>query len=72
MKVKLVALKVKGRAFAWWEHLRLKRKIQGESKTTVWEEKEVKRKLSANKYVQTMCRRLPKKGVSPEYPNLGA
>lgn len=60
MKVKLVAIKLKGRVSAWWEQLKLKRERRGKSKIADWEK--MKKKLKENflpyNYVQAMFQRL--------------
>lgn len=43
VKVKLVAIKLKGRASAWWEQLRCSRETQGKAKIIDWEK--MKKKL---------------------------
>jgi hypothetical protein len=43
-KVKLVAIKLKGRAFAWGKQLKRSRERQGKSKITDWEKKKIKMK----------------------------
>jgi hypothetical protein len=43
-KVKLVAIKLKGRASAWWEQLKRSRERQGKAKITDWEKMKIKMK----------------------------
>jgi hypothetical protein len=43
-KVKLVAIKLKGRASAWWEQLKRSRERQGKAKITDWEKMKNKMK----------------------------
>ncbi|XP_074579527.1 uncharacterized protein LOC141836014 [Curcuma longa] len=60
MKVKLVAIRFKGRASAWWEQLRRSRERQGKPKITDWEK--MKKKMRAQflpfGYSQTLFQRL--------------
>ncbi|XP_017255857.2 transposon Ty3-I Gag-Pol polyprotein isoform X1 [Daucus carota subsp. sativus] len=60
MKVKLVAIKLKGRASAWWEQLKLKRERRGKSKIVDWEKmkKKLKENFLPHNYVQAMFQRL--------------
>ncbi|KAE8691269.1 Detected protein of unknown function [Hibiscus syriacus] len=44
VKVKLIAIKLKGRASAWWEQLRRSRERQGKAKITDWEKMKKKMK----------------------------
>ncbi|KAE8729833.1 hypothetical protein F3Y22_tig00003151pilonHSYRG00058 [Hibiscus syriacus] len=44
VKVKLIAIKLKGRASAWWEQLRRSRDRQGKAKITDWENMKKKMK----------------------------
>jgi len=43
-KVKLVAMKLKGRASAWWDQLKRSRERQGKAKITDWEKMKIKMK----------------------------
>ncbi|XP_022864288.1 uncharacterized protein LOC111384260 [Olea europaea var. sylvestris] len=60
VKVKLVAIKLKGRASAWWEQLKRSRERQGKSKITNWEK--MKKKMKGHflpfGYTQTLFQRL--------------
>jgi len=55
-KVKLVAIKLKGRASAWWEQLKRSRERQDKAKITDWEK--TKNKMKSNflpfGYTQTL------------------
>jgi len=44
IKVKLVSIKLNGRAFAWWEQLKRSRDRQGKPKICDWEKKKKKMK----------------------------
>lgn len=44
VKLKLVAIKLKGRASTWWEQLKRSRERQGKSKITNWEKMKKKMK----------------------------
>ena len=59
-KVKLVAVKLMGRASAWWEQLKMKRERRGKEKIRSWEK--MKKKLRENflpfNYVCTLYQRL--------------
>ncbi|GJR66146.1 DNA gyrase subunit B, chloroplastic/mitochondrial [Tanacetum coccineum] len=58
-KVKWVAIKLKGRASAWWEQLQLMRERRGKQKIVSWDK--MKKKLQENflpfNYTQTMFQR---------------
>ena len=60
VKVKLVAIKLKGRSSAWWEQLRCSHNKQGKPKITVWEK--MKKKMKGHflpfGYTQTLFQRL--------------
>jgi hypothetical protein len=60
MKVKLVAIKLKSRASAWWEQLKRSRDRPGKSKICDWEK--VKKKMKGNflpfRYTQTLFQQL--------------
>ncbi|KAE8696147.1 putative CCCH-type zinc finger family protein [Hibiscus syriacus] len=60
VKVKLIAIKLKGRASAWWEQLRRSRERQGKAKITDWEK--MKKKMKGHflpfGYTQTLFQRL--------------
>ncbi|KAE8730965.1 hypothetical protein F3Y22_tig00002841pilonHSYRG00088 [Hibiscus syriacus] len=60
VKVKLIAIKLKGRASAWWEQLRHSRERQGKAKITDWEK--MKKKMKGHflpfGYTQTLFQRL--------------
>lgn len=60
IKVRLVAIKLKGRASAWWEQLRRSRSMQGKAKITDWEK--MKKKMKGHflpfGYTQTLFQRL--------------
>ena len=60
VKVKLVAIKLKGRASAWWEQLKRSWERQGKSKITNWEK--MKKKMKGHflpfGYTQTLFQRL--------------
>ncbi|KAE8676344.1 putative CCCH-type zinc finger family protein [Hibiscus syriacus] len=60
VKVKLIAIKLKGRASAWWEQLRRSREKQGKAKITDWEK--MKKKMKGHflpfGYTQTLFQRL--------------
>ncbi|KAG6629422.1 hypothetical protein CIPAW_14G083400 [Carya illinoinensis] len=60
VKVKLVAIKLKGRASVWWEQLRRSRYRQGKAKITDWEK--MKKKMNDHflpfGYMQTLFHRL--------------
>ncbi|XP_022851940.1 uncharacterized protein LOC111373620 [Olea europaea var. sylvestris] len=60
VKVKLVAIKLKGRASAWWEQLKRSRERQGKSKITNWEKmkKKMKWHFLPFGYTQTLFQRL--------------
>nr|GEZ89911.1 hypothetical protein [Tanacetum cinerariifolium] len=59
-KVKWVAIKLKGRASAWWEQLRLMRERRGKHNIVIWDK--MKKKLQENflpfNYTQIMFQRL--------------
>jgi hypothetical protein len=59
-KVKLVTIKLKGRASAWWEQLKRSRERQGKAKITNWEK--MKNKMKSHflpfGYTQTLFQRL--------------
>nr|GEZ89910.1 hypothetical protein [Tanacetum cinerariifolium] len=59
-KVKWVAIKLKGRASAWWEQLQLMRQRRGKHKIVIWDK--MKKKLQENflpfNYTQIMFQRL--------------
>jgi hypothetical protein len=59
-KVKLVAIKLKGRASGWWELLKRSRERQGKAKITDWEK--MKNKMKSHflpfGYTQTLFQRL--------------
>lgn len=59
-KVKLVAIKLKGRASVWWEQLRRSRDRQGNAKITDWEKmkKKMKGHFVSFGYTQTLFKRL--------------
>ncbi|XP_062177060.1 uncharacterized protein LOC133881996 [Alnus glutinosa] len=59
-KVKLVAIKLKGRASAWWEQLKRSRERQGKAKITDWEKMKIKMKshFLPFGYTQTLFQRL--------------
>jgi hypothetical protein len=59
-KVKLVAIKLKGRASAWWEQLKRSREKQGKVKITDWEKMKIKMKshFLPFGYTQTLFQRL--------------
>ncbi|KAE8694063.1 putative Quercetin 3-O-methyltransferase 1 [Hibiscus syriacus] len=50
VKVKLIAIKLKGRASAWWEQLRRSRERQGKAKIIDWEK--MKKKMKVNDYTE--------------------
>ncbi|KAE8672984.1 hypothetical protein F3Y22_tig00111832pilonHSYRG00073 [Hibiscus syriacus] len=50
VKVKLIAIKLKGRASAWWEQLRRSRERQGKAKITDWEK--MKKKMKVDDYTE--------------------
>ncbi|ONH94846.1 hypothetical protein PRUPE_7G034800 [Prunus persica] len=54
-KVKIVAIKLKRNASAWWEQLQTRRDRTGKSKIKTWEKmkKELKRKFLPENYLQT-------------------
>lgn len=58
--VKLVAIRLKGRAFAWWEQLQLTRQRRGKGKIKEWGE--MKKKLNEQflpfNYIQTLYKSL--------------
>ncbi|KAE8672958.1 putative CCCH-type zinc finger family protein [Hibiscus syriacus] len=60
VKVKLIAIKLKGRASAWWEQLRRLRERQGNAKIIDWEK--MKKKMKGHFipfcYTQTLFQRL--------------
>ena len=56
VKVKLVAIKLKGRASVWWEQLRRSRERQGKAKITDWEK--MKGHFLPFGYTQTLFQRL--------------
>ncbi|KAE8730445.1 ABC transporter G family member 6 [Hibiscus syriacus] len=60
VKVKLIAIKLKGRASAWWEQLRRSRERQSKAKITDWEK--MKKKMKGHflpfGYTQTLFQRL--------------
>ncbi|KAE8710906.1 putative CCCH-type zinc finger family protein [Hibiscus syriacus] len=60
VKVKLIAIKLKGRASAWWEQLRRSRERQGKAKIIDWEK--MKKKMKGHflpfGYTQTLFQRL--------------
>ncbi|KAJ0977916.1 hypothetical protein J5N97_013390 [Dioscorea zingiberensis] len=60
LKVKLVAIKLKGRASAWWEQLRRSRDRQGKPKIVDWDK--MKKKMKGHflpfGYTQTLFQRL--------------
>ncbi|XP_068638533.1 uncharacterized protein [Aristolochia californica] len=60
VKVKLVAIKLKGRASAWWEQLRRSRDRQGKAKITDWAKmkKKMKGQFLPFGYTQTLFQRL--------------
>ncbi|XP_068649233.1 uncharacterized protein [Aristolochia californica] len=60
VKVKLVAMKLKGRASAWWEQLQQSRDRQGKAKLTDWEKmkKKMKGQFLPFGYTQTLFQRL--------------
>ncbi|XP_068638446.1 uncharacterized protein [Aristolochia californica] len=60
VKVKLVAIKLKGRASAWWEQLRRSRDRQGKVKITNWAKmkKKMKGQFLPFGYTQTLFKRL--------------
>jgi hypothetical protein len=55
-KVKLVAIKLKGKASAWWEQLMWSRERQGKAKITDWEK--MKSHFLPFGYTQTLFQRL--------------
>jgi hypothetical protein len=59
-KVKLVAIKLKGSASAWWEQLKQSRERQGKAKITDWEK--MKNKMKSHflpfGYTQTLFQQL--------------
>ncbi|KAE8720267.1 hypothetical protein F3Y22_tig00020999pilonHSYRG00012 [Hibiscus syriacus] len=50
VKVKLIAIKLKGRASAWWEQLRCSQERQGKAKITYWEN--MKKKMKVDDYTE--------------------
>ncbi|KAE8661446.1 hypothetical protein F3Y22_tig00113725pilonHSYRG00321 [Hibiscus syriacus] len=56
VKVKLIAIKLKGRASAWWEQLRRSRERQGKAKIIDWEK--MKGHFLPFGYTQTLFQRL--------------
>ncbi|KAE8672957.1 putative Quercetin 3-O-methyltransferase 1 [Hibiscus syriacus] len=60
VKVKLIAIKLKGRASAWWEQLRRSRERQGKAKIIDWEnmKKKMKGHFLLFGYTQTLFQRL--------------
>ncbi|KAG2673927.1 hypothetical protein I3760_13G111900 [Carya illinoinensis] len=50
VKVKLIAIKLKGRASAWWEQLRRSRDRQGKANITDWEK--MKKKMKVDDYTE--------------------
>ena len=55
-KAKLIAIKLKGRASAWWEQLKQSRERQGKTKITDWEK--MKSHFLPFGYTQTLYQRL--------------
>ncbi|KAE8670845.1 hypothetical protein F3Y22_tig00112069pilonHSYRG00031 [Hibiscus syriacus] len=67
VKVKLIAIKLKGRASAWWEQLRRSRERQGKAKIIDWEK--MKKKMNAKQETSDQERSQQSTSSSSGFPS---
>ncbi|KAE8671130.1 ABC transporter C family member 10-like [Hibiscus syriacus] len=67
VKVKLIAIKLKGRASAWWEQLRRSRERQGKAKIIDWEK--MKKKMKAKQETSDQERSQQSTSSSSGFPS---
>ena len=67
-KVKLVANKLKGRAFAWWRQLQVQRVRMGKGKVQEWfkMKRQLQKQFLPFKYMQTIFQNLHRKSLQSE------